>query len=447
MLERPIARSSASSNVRRSTLLAVGGALFASLAAVSVGCGDSGSGGTGGSGGSGGSKAAIACPDAPQVAGCTVAIAPSSDDYTAIETALNTEKAGSTICLCPGTFAVSRELDLATEKITIRGAGAAPTDTIVDFATQTMGDKSIAVTAGDFTISNLWVKNSPGDGVDVTGVTGVTFKDMKVSWDAGSVTSNGAYAVYPVKSTNILVDNVEVIGAADAGIYVGQSQNAIVRNSTVHGSVAGIESENTTDMEVYGNDVFDNTAGILIFALPHLEKHDALRTNVHDNHIHENNHENFAAMGSTVSHVPVGTGMLILAADAAEVHKNNIEKQDTVGIVMVSGTTFTAIGGGAWDDPNTDPYPEGNYIHDNTFTNCGANPHDPISAIPPRPLENVLWDGDEKAAGMADFCLGTMNLPTFRNINGLSNLTNVMNQSTDTTPYECDHTPLTPVMF
>ncbi len=214
--------------------------LAASVGGAASGCKNNGGSSSGGATGStttstGSSMTAIACPSAPTVSGCTVAVAPSSDDYTSIQTALGNAKAGDTVCLCPGNYSVTRELDLSTENITFRGAGTNITDTVLDFGKQTMGDKSVAVTGGNFTISNMWVKNTPGDGVDVTGATGVTFKNLKVSWDAGSVVTNGAYAVYPVKCTNVTVDTVEVIGAADAGIYVGQTNKAIVKNCHVHG--------------------------------------------------------------------------------------------------------------------------------------------------------------------------------------------------------------------
>ena len=395
-----------------------------------------------------GKPQAIECPTAPKVAGCTVALAPSSDDYTKIETAFGTAKAGDHVCLCPGTFSVTRELDLAVENVTFQGAGAAITDTVVDFAKQTMGDKSIAVTSGNFTIQNMWVKNSPGDGVDVTGATGVTFRDLKVSWDAGSVATNGAYAVYPVKCTNVTVDNVEVAGAADAAIYVGQTTNAIVKNCKVHDSVAGIESENTTNMEVYGNEVFNNTAGVLVFALPNLEKKDALKTNVHDNNIHDNNGTNFGAPGSVVSNVPVGIGILILAAHNAEIHKNTITNQDSVGIVMVSGKTFQMIGGGDFSkDPGVNPYPEGNFIHDNTYVNCGTKPHGALKAIGVNPVPQVVWDGEQETPPGAMLCLGKTNTATFLNANGAANIGNVPAYSMDATPFMCDGNVLPPVTF
>ena len=74
----------------------------------------------------------------------------------------------------------------------------------------------------------------------------------------------------PVKSENILIDHCIAIGASDAGIYVGQSKNIIVRNSEAFHNVAGIEIENSFYADVYNNYTHDNTGGILVFDLPDL---------------------------------------------------------------------------------------------------------------------------------------------------------------------------------
>ena len=40
--------------------------------------------------------------------------------------------------------------------------------------------------------------------------------------------------LYPVQCKNVLIDGCVAIGASDAGIYVGQSQYVIVRNSKAY---------------------------------------------------------------------------------------------------------------------------------------------------------------------------------------------------------------------
>lgn len=425
-------------------LLAGGAALTAT--SCDDGAGTGGNAATGSSTTSS-SNAAIECPMAPKVAGCDVAIAPSATDYEHIQTAFGNAKSGDTICLCPGNFSMTREVSLGVQNVTVRGAGATLADTVLDYAKQETADDGFAVTAGNFTVENLTLKNTPGNGIVVTGVDGVTFRDLKVFWDAGSVTENGAYAVYPVKSKNVLVENVEVVGAADAGIYVGQCEKAIVRNNKVHGCVAGIESENTIDMEVYGNEAWDNTAGILVFVLPGLEKKTGLRTNVHDNDIHDNNRDNFAVPNTVVANVPAGVGMLVLAADSPEIHENKFTNNESLSITVVSGATLALLSGKPWSDAMTDPFPSDVFIHDNTFTGNGLAPHGALKAFM-APVEDVVFDGEEMSAGSAKLCLGAMGpYPTFRNTLGSENIGNPTMNSTDTTPFQCNGATLAPVVL
>ena len=53
-----------------------------------------------------------------------------------------------------------------------------------------------------------------------------------------------------------------VIGASDAGIYVGQSRQIIVRRNRVEFNVAGIEIENSINADVENNTATNNTGGI-----------------------------------------------------------------------------------------------------------------------------------------------------------------------------------------
>ena len=80
----------------------------------------------------------------------------------------------------------------------------------------------------------------------------------------------GTYGVYPVRSSDVVIERVTVSGVDDAGIYAGQSENVIVRDSTAFGNVIGIELENTLGGEVYNNHLYGNSNGILIVLLPQL---------------------------------------------------------------------------------------------------------------------------------------------------------------------------------
>jgi len=231
---------------------------------------------------------------------CSVRLSPGANDAQAIQAAFIDAKSGATVCLEPGTYKLDRELSLSNAAdITLRGTGATREEVVLDFATQTVGDDGVVVTAPGFVIENLWVKNAPGNGV-VAHAEDSIFRNIKVSWDAGSVTDNGFYAVYPTDCKRVIIEDTEITGASDAGIYVGSCEYAIVRRNKVHGNVAGIEIENSRHADVYDNEVYDNVAGILVFVLPKLAIKETRHVLVRDNIIRANNHPNFATSGTIV---------------------------------------------------------------------------------------------------------------------------------------------------
>jgi parallel beta-helix repeat protein len=350
--------------------------------------------------------------DNERYAGCDTRI-PAGSTTEQVQEIFIGAQTGQTLCFEDGTYALTSELSLSVNDVTVQGNPADRNSVVLDYATQTEGKDALTATGDGFTIQHLSIKNSSGNTIVTTGVDRVTFRNIKVSWDAGSVTTNGAYAVYPLNSTNVLVENCEVVGAADAGIYVGQSSNIIVRNNEVHGNVAGIEIENSDSALVSGNKTYDNTSGILVFVMPNLQKLDGMGTIVENNEISANNRANFGQAGTTVSFVPAGTGMLVLANDGTEIRGNTISDNNTAGILAVSFQTFTSIceaNGGencGSGGQNYDPYLSKLYIHDNTFSNNGTAPDALVAALLGSPLPNVLWDGlTPPDAPSEQLCLG-----------------------------------------
>ena len=376
---------------------------------------------------------------------CTTRVDTSADDQTTVQTALIQAQTGDVICFDDGRYDFTDELSLSVDGVKIRGTfnGA-----VFDFSEQVTGANGLSVTADDFTMESLTVRDTPGDGVRVTGATGVTFRDVTVEWTAGSVTSNGAYGLYPVSSVEVLIEDCEVSGASDAGIYVGQSNTVIVRNNRAHGNVAGIEIENTTNAEVYGNHAYDNAAGILVFNLPELPVKGSVVL-VHDNDIDANNHENFAEAGTIVSNVPPGVGLMILSKDVVEVRNNDIHDNVSAGALVAS---LLALGD-PWSDPEFDPYPESIYIHENVFTDNGTDPQgilDGLAAVLALDtLEQIQWDGFWDTAkvntdGSLNICIQNNGDATFRNFVLQSDLNGT---TTDLTPHDCSHPSVPPVSF
>lgn len=277
-------------------------------------------------------------------------------------------KDSSVIEIPAGFFELKTQLILENKSdIKIKGAGMQ--ETVLSFKDLKAGGEGVKLVGNRITLEDLTIENAPGDGVKAQHVDGIIFRKVNVTWTHGRKSDNGTYAIYPVQCKNVLIDECVASHSKDAGIYVGQSENIIVRNSLAFGNVAGIEIENCDNAEVYGNVARDNSGGILVFNLPGLPKADGRSTKIYDNNILHNNHINFAVPisdepnGNTVTMIPPGSGIVLLAAKDVEIYGNNIHQNKTVGIVIAN----YHVTGFPMNAPNWSPFSSNVYIHDNDF--------------------------------------------------------------------------------
>jgi parallel beta-helix repeat protein len=270
---------------------------------------------------------------------------------------------GDTILLPAGSYQLTQTLSMdRKEDVAIIGAGSK--ETIISFGKQLDGGEGVRITNGkNITLQGLTILDATGDAVKAQYINGITFHDVSTKWTGKPSKKNGAYGLYPVQCENVMIDNCYAFGASDAGIYVGQSDQVIVRNSIAEGNVAGIEIENTTNAEVYGNIARGNTGGILIFDLPDLEKKKGGHIKVYQNEVIENNYKNFAPKGNIVAQVPPGTGIMIMATSNVEIFDNKISNNRTINSAVMS----YYIAEIEIKDPAYDPYPSRVYIYDNQF--------------------------------------------------------------------------------
>lgn len=322
-------------------------------------------------------------------------------DETNLQDFLLDAQPGDVIEIPAGTFSFDRGLSLDVDGVTIRGAGI--DETILSFADQVAGAEGLLVTASDFTIEDIAIEDTVGDALKVNEGENIVIRRVRTEWTGGWSTDNGAYGIYPVQTTNVLIEDSVAIGASDAGIYVGQSQNIIVRNNVVAFNVAGIEIENSVHADVYGNVTTDNTGGILVFNLPNLTMQGS-NTRVYDNDVTANNTENFGHEGTAVAAVPAGSGILVMANDNVEIFNNRVSDNRSSNIIVTSADT---VGFGS-DDPNFDGFPEGIYIHDNELSGGGDNPDGILAALKviafgaEGALPSIVWDGNFDEAKFVD---------------------------------------------
>lgn len=310
------------------------------------------------------------------------------------QTALIKAKAGEIIEFGPGKFEFTAILSLDEGSVTIRGQGQ--DKTILSFKNQgqgTGGEGLLITGKTGITLQDLAVEDPKGDAIKVNGTKGLFIRNVRTEWTGGPSETNGGYGLYPVLCSDVLIENCVVKGALDAGIYVGQSENIIVRRNKVEQNVAGIEIENCTRADVYENLATDNAGGILVFTMPDLPRKDGRHCRVYKNTVQANNHENFAPKGNIVATVPPGTGVMIMASDQVEVFDNAIENNQTTGLSIISYLLTDK----PLKDDKFDPFCESIHIHDNRFKSNGERPSGAlgllVSKVVGSPLPAILYDG------------------------------------------------------
>jgi parallel beta-helix repeat protein len=441
-------------------------AVLASTIAV-VGCSDDngtgGSGGTaatGGTGGSGGTPAAVNCDDLPNLDGYAVGevfdnvpetasddctdpmFALGSDAAARLNTRLENADPGDVVCLEAGTYEMDGTINVSLvggtlppappKKLTIKGIGASPDDTVLKFGGPGSGI-GIFVQKDDVAVENLWVKNTGANGIEQDGTSGSVFRKVNVSWDdfcgenpadncgnpcdtdveddcgdlvltcadgvcdedageacrtsadcvgvdvacigecVGDQGKNGAYGIYPTNCENTLVEYSQATDAADAGIYIGK---------------CGWLDDETTGGIVRFNIAANSVAG--------LEVENCLDVIAHDN----------LAMGNTGGLMPLqqpisadrpaNTGVLM---ENNKVWCNNGENFAEVGVVQIIpvGTGLLILGGQGVEVRNNDV--QGNRslamaIVSSSFTCDAAGADCPPYSYPYNPYAEDIYAHD-----------------------------------------------------
>jgi parallel beta-helix repeat protein len=372
-----------------------------------------------------------------------------------IQTQLIMVEDGGTVTLPAGKYQVSGSLSMDEKKnVTIKGAGMGKT--VLSFKGQKTGAEGLKIMNSEaITLQDFSIEDTKGDAIKVQETVGITFLRVKTEWTGKASEKNGSYGLYPVQCENVLIDACEAIGASDAGIYVGQSHQIIVRNSRAYRNVAGIEIENSTMADVYNNVAEGNTGGILVFDLPGLIKKKGGNVRVYDNVVRSNNYKNFAPKGTSVADVPPGTGLMVLAASDVELFNNQVIDNKTVGTSIVS-YLFTER---EITDEEYDPYPARIYIHDNVFEKGKNGKQKPslkskvgllFLAKFGRKVPNIIWDGivkdgyaDENGNLKSEFgiCIKNNKNGSFANLKAAEGFKNI---SKDLAPFDCERATLQP---
>ncbi len=320
-----------------------------------------------------------------------ILLSPNSNSQEEIQEALIDLQPGDVLTLKSGEYFFEDGLSLDVDDVIIEGSGI--DKTILNFESQLTGAQGLIVTSDGVVLRDFAVIDARGDAIKVIGADGIDMIRLKTEWTGGPKESNGAYGFYPVESNDVLIDGCVAIGASDAGIYVGQSKNIIVKNSIAQYNVAGIEIENSYYADVFDNTASHNTGGILVFDLPDLPQQGGHHVRIFRNKAINNDTDNFAPEGNIVGEVPRGTGIIIQANSDVEVFDNDIYGNGTVNLSIVTYGYET-------EDKNYNPHPKSIQIHGNRFGDGGFDPDvdtGELAAIlyelSDGNMPDIFWDG------------------------------------------------------
>lgn len=334
------------------------------------------------------SAAALLLASASPAWADTHSIAPGEGAQERLQEALILAEPGDEIVLEEGRFTLIDGLSLDVDGVTLRGAGMDAT--VLDFTSQEGAGEGLLVTSDNVTLRDFAMENPKGDGIKSKGADNIIYTGIRVTWTNGPDASNGAYAIYPVESTGVLVDGVIVSGASDAGIYVGQSSRITVRNSIAEYNVAGIEIENSRDAIVENNIARYNTGGILVFDLPGLPVMGGGNVIVRQNMVAENTTPNFAPPGNIVAGVLRGTGIMVMANENVWIEDNLLQNNPTAPFIIIAYTQD-------FNDARYNPFPRDIVIGNNAVDRGGYEPDfaggDQVAQAFGGALPPIMWDG------------------------------------------------------
>jgi parallel beta-helix repeat protein len=301
----------------------------------------------------------------------------------AIQTAVDAATPGTKLLIEPGDYPDSTTV-LAGD-LQFVGCGGATNDRPRIAKSPTCVDpdcnRGIFASNGvdDLLFQSLEVDDWDGDGIFVSGVPAappveadpaerIVFRDIIGDGGDQGDTSASRYAVFPVHSADVLIEGCDVRDISDAGIYIGQSDELVLRFNRIERSVAGIEFENSAHGVAHNNFATGNTAGHLVFLDGSLPVQFSSDHRVAHNVYVDNNGVNYG--GGNVAGVPVGTGMLLISDDNSVYEYNILTGNDSFGIALTDQVIA---------EFNISPDPEdiratGATIRNNVITGNGGNP-------------------------------------------------------------------------
>jgi parallel beta-helix repeat protein len=297
---------------------------------------------------------------------------------TTIQAAVDAATPGDTVLVPPGLY---RENVLVNKNnITITGSQAAIMD-----GTGLTGNSGITVRSSipqgridGFRLTGLRIQNYEENGVLLVRVDNFAI-------DHGKYVNNDEYGIFPILSSHGRIEFNQVSGSNDTGIYIGQSHDVVINDNHVTDCTVGFDVELSSNVAVHNNEAKSNSIGMTTEVVPGLTVTETTNIQFIGNVINKNNRPNPVTEPEDIlSHLPSGSGLLIIGADEVSVNSNAVMMNDSVGIAVIRlPPEFSE------PDPRINPFPDNDEIRGNVVNLNGRNP-DP--RIAPFPGSDLIWD-------------------------------------------------------
>jgi parallel beta-helix repeat protein len=290
-------------------------------------------------------------------------------DSESIQAAVKRAKPGDTVKVMPGLYKESVYID----KDGMRLTGIIEGDRWPVLDGENTRSDGVLVSGHNVTVENLHIKRYQGNGIMTQGANNFSVLHNRVE-------GPGFYGIFPQYGQNGLVAYNVISGINGTGMYIGMSQNIdVVHNESKDNHGFGFEVENSNHVLIENNYSHGNMLGVVLNLIPGLPVKKEEFIVVRNNFIVANSIESDvnvakpddSPIDAGTGQFPVGTGLLINAADSSTIEGNLFEGNPGAAIFVVDhnwGQMFPV------PDPKEDPFPDENRVLQNTFLDNGQRP-------------------------------------------------------------------------
>ena len=341
------------------------------------------------------------------------------DDHPTIQNAVDAADPGDLVLIAPapetpehlaadGAHVYREQVDVSTPYLTIRGTDR--NAVLIDGEHERpIGINTVA--ADGVAVENLTVRNTTGNGIYWTGVTGYRGSYL-------TAYNNEIYGIYAFDSTDGLFEHSYASGSKDAGFYIGQCDpcDGVITEVVAEHNGMGYSGTNSSDVYLLDSVWRHNVSGVVPNTLDSQRQPPVGRVTIAGNLIHDNDSREAPALSLQWS--AFGNGVLLTGGMDTLVTRNRILDHERSGVTVGPNLSrnFWMSGGNVV----TDNVIEGSGYADLVLAgpaltgNCFAG-NDPGRTVPAG-LESIAACGPDARAGahveVADPDRGAFRLPS-----------------------------------